>query len=237
MQCGLHAHITHERGSHGKVRRVAWTQRRAGASHSTAPAPDTRNDSGDLFAVSGRRSSSSRTRFACSCCRARAAESGPSAVGGLRGFLPRSFFRRSRARWDAELAPKRGLLRHSLKRISKSVMSGGLRLGNGRRAVSTDELGPDQVPIVRAEVPAHYGSQRGPFDRYATLQRNGTHPTRPLPDQLRLASDGLRDRGLPPPNLTDVLVQTHQAIIKRGASFKQASRSLLFLSVALQTRS
>jgi hypothetical protein len=64
-----------------------------------------------------------------------------------------------------------------------------------RRAIGAHQLGPDAVPVVGAQVPAHHSAIGGEFNGAATLKRYGFKATRPLRHHHRAHSDHARDLG------------------------------------------
>lgn len=96
-----------------------------------------------------------------------------------------------------------------------------LRLERHRRAIGSDQLGPDQMPVAWAQVPAHYGAVGGALD-FDAVQRGW--PTTivdraPLPHLISIQAEPTRERCHRLRTWSgEVLVQVHQTIVVAKAT-------------------
>lgn len=111
---------------------------------------------------------------------------------------------------------------------------GHLRERCGLRICRVGALQSQDIPRdIRTKVFAANGPTGCALDFRASLCRNAPDSARPLPYQLRLATDRGGNSGLPASALIDVFGEVHGGHLKRAASFNQAQRLLPLLSTAL----
>lgn len=62
--------------------------------------------------------------------------------------------------------------------------------GDLRSAFHADQFGPDQVPVVRSQVPAFHNATGNTLDLGAPLRRYATSTIQPIPNVLLLYPNG-----------------------------------------------
>ncbi|SFU81889.1 hypothetical protein SAMN04489707_102371 [Paenacidovorax caeni] len=122
-----------------------------------------------------------------------------------------------------DLVPTDHAATHSQKEVAPLRMGRPLRFcidscwrlmgGRYRRIwLGFSQLWPDQVPVVRAQVPAGYRAVRGALDGNTVLNGNRATTVRPLPNQLR-GHPHLGSERRFPPSLSGVVIELHASII------------------------